>query len=216
MLEIKRFVFNNFGENTYLAIDKTTNEAALIDPGMISNNEKKLLNDYISLNDIKLTQIILTHAHLDHTFGADYARVTYNVPVKLHAHDIPLANTLPLQCMRFGLGNIMKESPRIDVLLKGGDTISIGKSQLHVLHTPGHSPGGICLYDKDDNLAFVGDSIFQGSIGRTDLEGGNYSTLINSLKIQILSLPDDTILYPGHGEPTTVGMEKKFNPFLNS
>lgn len=214
MLNITRFIFNNFGENTFLAVDEATGEAAVIDPGMLSEREKEAFSRYIEDNHVKLTQIILTHAHLDHCFGANYVRTKYGIPVKAHAADEPLAKVLHLQTRSFGMQQAVSEGVEFDVRLKENDIISIGESRLRVIHVPGHSPGGIALYDERDGLAFVGDSIFAGSIGRTDLEGGDYKTLIDSLKTKILTLPYKTVLIPGHGEATTVASEKKTNPFL--
>ncbi len=214
MLQIHQFVFNNFGENTYLAVDKATNEAAIIDPGMLYDEEKAAIDKYIVEHGIKLTQVILTHAHLDHCFGADFIKTKYGVPVKAHEADSPLAAALAGQGARFGMGNVLKNGLEFDVKLKDGDVINIGESRLEVIHVPGHSPGGIALYDKADNVAFVGDSIFAGSIGRTDLEGGDMATLVGALKNRILTLPDNTYLLPGHGEVTTVKDERARNPYL--
>lgn len=214
MLKVKQFVFNYFEENTYLAIDDTTSQAAIIDPGMLRDSEKKEFDSFVAENGITLTQIILTHAHLDHCFGADYVKSQYNIPVKAHSSDAPLAQSLVEQANRFGLSSRLTSGIEFDVHLADGDVIEIGQSSLKVIHVPGHSPGGIILYDKEDKLAFVGDSIFEGSVGRTDLAGGNHTQLITSLKNKVLSLPDDTVLLPGHGRPTTVLQEKRHNPFL--
>ena len=214
MLKVRQFVFSNFEENTYLVVDSETNKGALIDPGMLTPSERTVLDHFIEQNSIELTQIILTHAHLDHCFGADYVKTKYGVPVKAHSADIPLAQNLPFQAMRFGMGSWFKNGVTVDIPLRDGDIIEIGKSELSVLHVPGHSPGGIVLYDKADGIAFVGDSIFHGSIGRTDLEGGDFDTLVSAIKSKILTLPPDTILYSGHGEHTTVEKEAKSNPFL--
>lgn len=214
MLKIKQFVFNNFDENTYLAVDDATRKAALIDPGMLMESERKTIADFIEKNDLHLEQVILTHAHLDHCFGVGFVKDKYGVPVKGHEADAPLARIVHLQGQRFGMGYVIKKPVEFDVNLKDGDTITIGESSLDVIHVPGHSPGGIVLFDSHDRVAFVGDSIFRGSIGRTDLEGGNYATLINALKKKILSLPENTVLLSGHGDPTTVGDEIKYNPFL--
>lgn len=214
MLKIHRFIVNNFGENTYLAVDAETGNAAVIDPGMLHGNERSAFDKFIAENGIRLEQIILTHAHLDHCFGADYVRNRYNVPVKAHEGDAVIARSLPAQSRRFGMGDLIRQPLEFDVRLSDGDMIEIGNSRLKVIAVPGHSPGGIVLYDETDKLAFVGDSIFEGSIGRTDLEGGDFTTLINALKERVLTLPEDTVLLPGHGEPTTVGSERKHNPFL--
>lgn len=214
MLNITRFVVNNFSENTYLAVDKATQQGAIIDPGMLYDEERDAVSHFIKENGITLTQIILTHAHLDHCFGVDYVKTKFGVPVKGHKHDASLAAALSEQGRRFGMGNVLNHDITFDVELKDGDVIEIGESTLEVIHVPGHSAGGIVLYDREDGIAFVGDSIFRGSIGRTDLEGGNFETLINSLRTKVLSLPDETRLLPGHDATTTVGDEKQHNPFL--
>lgn len=214
MLQIHQFVFNNFEENTYIAVDKATGLAAIIDPGMLYDEEKSAIEKYITEHDIKLNQIILTHAHLDHCFGAEYVKSRFGVPVKAHEADASLAAGLAQQGARFGMGKVLKNGIVFDVTLRDGDTIDIGESKLDVIHVPGHSKGGIVLYDKADGVAFVGDSIFAGSIGRTDLEGGDHATLINALKTKVLTLPDNTYLLPGHGEVTTVRNEREHNPYL--
>ena len=214
MLKVKRFIFNNFEENTYIAFDSETKQGAIIDPGMLLGHERKAIDDFIAENGIKLNQIILTHAHLDHCFGVEYVKTHYGTPIKAHEKDAPLVSALNSQAMRFGMINLFQKGFDVDIKLNEGDEVKIGDSCLTVLHLPGHSPGGMVLYDKADKLAFVGDSIFESSIGRTDLEGGDYKTLINSLKTKVLTLPDDTILLSGHGEPTTVAREKKYNPYL--
>lgn len=214
MLQIHQFVFNNFEENTYIAVDKATGIAAIIDPGMLYDEEKSAIEKYITEHDIKLNQIILTHAHLDHCFGAEYVKSRFGVPVKAHEADAALAAGFAQQGARFGMGKVLKNGIEFDVTLHDGDIIDIGESKLDVIHVPGHSKGGIVLYDKADGVAFVGDSIFAGSIGRTDLEGGDHATLINALKTKVLTLPDNTYLLPGHGEVTTVRNEREHNPYL--
>ena len=214
MLKISQFIFNHFGENTFLAVDHATKEAAVIDPGMMNSEECKVFTDFISKNNIKLTQIILTHGHIDHCLGVGYVVDKYGVPVKGHEKDEFLLAGISEQARRFGMNKTEHKEITFDVKLKDGDIIKIGESRLLVIHVPGHSPGGIVLYDEADKIAFAGDSIFEGSIGRTDLEGGDFPTLIHSLKSKILSLPENTILLPGHGDPTTVKNEKDSNPFL--
>lgn len=214
MLNITRFTFNNFEENTFLAVDKDTKQCAVIDPGMLTSEEKLFFDNYIIENGLTLTQVILTHSHLDHCFGANYVKTRYGVPIKAHKDEEAAAANVHLQTMRFGMFNVMDRGVELDVKLKDGDRIELGNSCFTVLHVPGHSPGGIVLYDEVDGVAFVGDSIFQGSIGRTDLPGGDYATLIDSLKTKILNLPDKTVLLSGHGDPTTVANERASNPFL--
>lgn len=214
MLNIIRFTVNNFDENTYLAVDKSTLQAAVIDPGMLYGEERQAFDKYISDNDIKLTQIILTHAHLDHCFGAIYVKNKYDVPIKAHTDDDYLAKSIKEQAARFGMAGAVNDDMVFDVPIKEGDSIFIGQSVIKVIHVPGHSKGGIALYDEEDKVAFVGDSIFEGSIGRTDLPGGDLHTLLHSLNSKILTLPDDTVLLPGHGSETTVANEKQYNPYL--
>lgn len=214
MLQVKQFVFNHFDENTYLAVDTETRQAAVIDPGMLTGQERTAFENFIKDNNITLTQVILTHGHLDHCFGADFVRNRYGVPVKVHTADAPLAAHIHEQGKHFGLGKLVDHGVENTVTLKDGDVIEIGNSRLEVIHVPGHSPGGIALYDKADGLLFSGDSLFRGSIGRTDLEGGDHKTLLNSLRNRILTLPDDTLVLPGHGNFTRTGIEKSSNPYL--
>lgn len=214
MLIIERFIFSNFEENTYLVTDKATGQAAIIDPGMLYEEESQALDRYIREKNVQLTQIILTHAHLDHCFGAEYVKNKYGVPLKGHREEVPLLAQLPDQARRFGMGSLLRNGLQFDVTLTEDDVIELGESRLKVIHMPGHSRGGIALYDEEDKVAFVGDSIFRGSIGRTDLMGGDFDTLIKSIKDKIFTLPDDTILLSGHGDPTTVGEEKRLNPFF--
>ena len=216
MIKITRFIFNNFSENTFLLVDSATNMGAVVDPGMLTDEEKSFFEEYVKEKGIHLSQIILTHAHLDHCFGVDFVKNKYGVPVKGHHNDSILADVLHLQGSRFGMTEAIKNPVTFDVPLSEGDEIELGESKLKVIHVPGHTPGGIILYDAADGVAFVGDTIFLGSIGRTDLEGGDFGTLINSIKRKILTLPDETVLLPGHGEATTVGEEKKNNPFLTN
>lgn len=213
-MKITRFIFNNFEENTYLAVDSASGVAILIDPGMLYASENNAIDDFIKKNGIKLKSVILTHVHLDHFFGVRHLKDEYGVQIMAHEADLPLARIACEQAIRFGMPDVLKEPIEIDTLLHNDEVINVGKSFLQVKSVPGHSPGGIILYDKSDGVAFVGDSIFEGSIGRTDLPGGDYSTLINAIKKTILTLPEDTVLLPGHGDPTTVAREKAQNPFI--
>lgn len=212
-MKIVRLVTNYFEENTYIVIDESTKQAAVIDPGMLGSVQQKTFDDYIAGKELTITQILLTHAHLDHCFGTNYVRNRYNVPVKAATEDAPLAMSLPEQSARFGIKMDM-EPVIFDVNLSDGDIVEIGNGRLQVIATPGHSPGGVAFYDADDKSVFTGDSLFDGSIGRTDLEGGDHATLIESIKSKLLALPDDTVVLPGHGNHTTIGREKQSNPYL--
>ncbi len=214
MLKVKQFVFNPFGVNTFVISDSDTSEAMVIDPGMTSAHEQKLFDDYIAANNLRITQIVNTHLHLDHCFGDNYVRNKYGVKVAAHADDAPLGASLQRQAAQFGMMWPDNTPVSIDVPLKDGDKITLGAYTFTVLHVPGHSPGGIALYCPEGKLAIVGDSIFRGAIGRTDLPGGNHATLIASLKNKILTMPDDTDLLPGHDQFTTVAQEKAHNPFI--
>lgn len=213
MLRVKQFQFSMFGVNTYLAIDEATKETAVIDPAMTDPNEEKRFDVYVRDNGLKIIEIINTHLHLDHCFGENYVKDKYGVPVAAHLDDEPLAMNLDAQRAKFGLPP-MGEKLHIDVSLKDGDIIKIGNSELKVIHVPGHSPGGIALYYPEGNLLFSGDSLFKGSVGRTDLLGGNHAQLISSIKSKLMTLPEHTRVLPGHEGPTTIGDEKQYNPYL--
>lgn len=215
MLKIKQFAFNPFGESTYVVFDDSSREALVVDPGMTSPAEFSLFDNFIKDNNLKIIQIVNTHLHLDHCFGNNYVRDKYGVKTAAHIADAPLGANIGMQARSFGMmlpdGT---DTVEIDVPLKEGDTLAVGAYTFSVIHLPGHTPGGIALYCPEAKLAIVGDSIFRGSIGRTDLPGGDTATLISSLKNKILTLPDDTTLLPGHDSFTTVADEKKHNPYL--
>lgn len=213
MLKVNQFQFSIFGVNTYLAIDEATNEAAVIDPSMNDYEEEKLFSSYVESNNIRITQVINTHLHLDHCFGINYIRGKYDVKLKAHGNDAILGEIIDQQYQMFGM---RPKGYKIDIddILKDNDTIVIGESFLRVIATPGHTLGGIALYSKESKILFTGDTIFQGSIGRTDLPGGNHAQLIHSITSRIFSLPDDVKILPGHGPSTTVGSEKHHNPYI--
>ncbi len=214
MLQIKQFVFNPFGECTYIVWDEDSRDAIIVDPGMIAPAEANRLNDYIAEKKLNITGIVNTHMHLDHCFGANYVHSRYKAPVKAHAADAPLGRSIAAQAARFGIKGLPESGVEIDVPLTDGDTIALGKEAIEVIHVPGHSPGGIALYSPSGKFVLSGDSLFKGSIGRTDLEGGDQHTLVEAVRHRLLSLPDDTLVLPGHGPATTIGDEKTSNPFL--
>lgn len=213
MLTITRFQFNMFGENTYLLADEATSQAAVVDPGMFYPEEFKAFDKFISDHQLQLTQIINTHLHLDHCFGANYVSTHYGARLAAHDGDAVLGATIGEQSRRFGIREAQKPV-EIDIKLHQGDRVAIGSNTLTVLHVPGHSPGGIALYCEAQHFVLVGDSLFQGSVGRTDLPGGDHTTLIESIRRRLLTLPGDTTVLPGHGEPTTIAAELRSNPFL--
>lgn len=212
MLKVKQFVFNLFGESTYVISDEDSREAVVVDPGMAEPAELARFDKYVEGNHLHITGVVNTHLHLDHCFGANYVKDKYGVPVSANVEDAFLGNTLAEQALRFGMSP-SHDKVMIDAPLADGDTITIGKEQLEVIHTPGHSPGGICLYSPGGKFLIAGDTLFKGSVGRTDLPGGDASTLVSSLRDKLLKLPSDTLVLPGHGPSTTIGHEKATNPF---
>lgn len=213
-MEVAIFQFSLFGINTYVVYDDASHECAVIDPGMIDPEEEKAMTDFIERKSLKVVDIINTHLHIDHAVGVNFLHDRYKAPVLAHEADLPLGQRMQQQATMFGIGRKFSDVTVTDYL-SDGDTVSIGSGKLEVICVPGHSAGSIALYDKKDGFVIVGDALFRRSIGRTDLPGGDYATLISSLKNRLLSLPDDTVVYPGHGDPTTIGEERRLNPYLS-
>lgn len=213
MLKIHRFVFNPFDENTYVVYDTDTREAVVVDPGMLHPDEIRDFDRFIVENDLKLRHIVNTHLHLDHCFSDNYVKGRYGVDIAASADDAALGDSISQQAARFGL-RIDTGKVVIDKELRDGDVIKVGRHRLDVIKVPGHSPGGIAIYSAENKVVLVGDSLFEGSIGRTDLPGGDYVQLVASIKDKLMSLPSDTAVLPGHGEFTTIGKEKSFNPYI--
>ena len=212
-MEIAVFQFSLFGINTYLIFDEESKECIIIDPGMSLRREETAIENFIAEKGLKLTQIVNTHLHIDHAAGIPFLHEKYGAPVLSHADDEFLGIRIDQQARMFGL-DLDLGSISIDRYLNDGDEIKIGNNVLKVISVPGHSKGSIALYCEKDRFLISGDALFQGSIGRTDLPGGDYKELIDSIKSKLLTLPDNTVVYPGHGEPTTIGEEKRYNPFL--
>ena len=212
-MNIKIFTFNQFFENTFIISD-STNECIIIDPGCYDKNEKQILQDYILSNNLVPTRLINTHCHIDHILGNNFVSKTWDLELEIHHKDIDLLKNSKNIADLYGFVNY-ENSPITNKFLVEGDIIEFGKSKLEVLLTPGHAPGHISLYSKNENFIISGDVLFNNSIGRTDLPGGNYSTLIDTIKSKILCLDDSTVVYCGHGPSTTVGKERINNPFLN-
>lgn len=212
MLTIRRFTFNPFDEHTFLVYDGEKKEGIVIDPGMLYPWENETFDNFVEKAGVTLRGVINTHLHLDHCFGDNHVRQRYGVKVYAHRREAELGQRLSEQMERFGMREKV-EGVRIDEELQGEDIVEVGRYQFKVIEVPGHSPGGIMLYCEEEGVAFVGDTIFRGSIGRTDL-GGDYEELMKSIKREIFGLPEGTMLYPGHGERTTVGAEKVNNRFV--
>lgn len=213
-MNIKIFPTNFFSMNTYLIWDDT-HEAAIIDAGFYSIAEQNEFKRFVNEHELHPTLLLNTHLHLDHVFGNPFMLREYGLSTHAHQADEFLLQGLEQQCRMFGFQP--NESPvPIGCYINEGQTFTFGQTTLTTLHIPGHSPGSIVFYNEASNVAFVGDVLFQGSIGRTDLEGGDFNQLINGIQHKLLSLPDETIIYSGHGMPTTIGDEKQSNPYIVS
>ena len=211
MISIKAFIFGPFQENTYVLYDETK-ECIILDPGCYDANEKRELVDFIELQGLKPVKLINTHAHIDHMVGNSFVAGKFNLKLEMHEQDVVLLQAAPVYGQNWGIH--CEPSPDPDVLLNEGDEIHFGNSVLKVLFTPGHSPGSISLHSPGDNFVIAGDVLFYGSIGRTDLPGGDFDTLIKSIKEKLFPLGDTCKVYSGHGPVTTIGFERENNPFL--
>ena len=213
-MQIAIFQFSLFGINTYLVFDPDTKDCAIVDPGMSTPEEEKAIENFIAEKGLTLQHVINTHLHIDHVAGVPFLRKKYGAPILAHEADKFMGEKIQHQASAFGL-DMEIDGIEISEYLKDGDKIKIGNGVLEVIEVPGHSKGSIALYDPQGKWLISGDALFQGSIGRTDLPGGNYRELIDSLEEKLLSLPEDTVVFPGHGPSTTIGEEKRTNPFLS-
>ncbi|MBS1947360.1 MAG: MBL fold metallo-hydrolase [Bacteroidetes bacterium] len=210
MLTIKQFTFNPVQENTYVLYNDK--DACIIDPGCYFGNERSALKHFIEEQKLVPKLLLNTHCHLDHVFGNKFIYEEYGLRLHLHQSEEQVLKFAPEAGLRW---NMPFENYRGELIfLKEGDTIELDGDRLKVLFTPGHSPGSICFYCEAQKFIISGDVLFRMSIGRTDLPGGDFDTLISSINDQLFTLPDDVKVYAGHGEPTTIGFEKKNNPFL--
>ena len=209
-LQIKKFTVNNFGENAYVC--SSAGEAVIIDPGCQYEHERNAIVDWIESEKLTVVQLLLTHAHIDHVVDCAWFSAHYKMPFRLHIEDFPLIDEAPARGLQFGV----KVTPITEVVtdLTEEVTISFGDVTWEIFHCPGHSPGSVCFYDRPAGVVIGGDVLFQGSVGRTDLWKGSMPQLVNSIKSKLFVLPDDVIVFPGHGPETNIGVEKKYNPFL--
>lgn len=212
MITVKPFEVNYFSENTYLLYDET-GEAVLIDCGCLRPTEKQEVMDFIAENKLTLKRYLCTHLHLDHIFGNSFVYQTYGLKPEAHKADVESLPSPSEQAKLFGLPGRYEEVP-VEKYLIGNEIIRFGHSELRVISVPGHSPGSVAFYNDKNGFVIVGDALFAGSIGRTDLWGGNQDILVAAIKNKLLTLPDETIVYPGHGPETTVISEKQNNPYL--
>lgn len=211
MLNIKQFTFNPFSENTYLLYDDS-HHAVIIDPGCYERFEQAQLQAYIHQKALQPQALWLTHAHIDHVLGNQFVFDQWGLSPQMHEAEQTNLNRLPAYAPTFGFPPL--SSPAATHFIQPGALLHIGDYQLEVLFAPGHSAGSICFYHAAGGWLIGGDVLFRESIGRTDLPGGDYATLLASIRNELFTLPEDTIVYPGHGPATTIGYEKRNNPFL--
>ena len=211
MLHIKSFAFNPFSENTYIVFNENKN-AFIIDPGDFSEVENNILNQFIIDNELKVQNILLTHAHIDHVLGVQKAFDKYKVPILMHEMEKEILDRNPMDANRFGF--FFKPFEGEISYLNENEIISVDEDEFKILHVPGHSPGHIAFYSEAQKFIISGDVLFEGSIGRTDLYKGDAQELLKSIREKLFVLEDETKVYNGHGNPTTVGFEKSYNPFF--
>jgi hydroxyacylglutathione hydrolase len=188
--------------------DESTREAIVVDPG----DDLSEIQSILDRHQLRVTAIVITHAHIDHIGGAEKLRASTGAPVYMNENDRFLSGSLAMQAAWLGVAP--PKDPGIDVAARDGDIVSLAQSAFHILHTPGHTPGSISLWIPTEKKLVAGDTLFRDSIGRTDLPGGNFHQELASIRDKLWGLPDESVVIPGHGENTTIGREKEFNPFL--
>ena len=212
MIHVESFTFNPFAENSYVLYDEDTREAAIIDPGCYEPEEQEVLKNFIEEQGLKPTLLLNTHCHIDHVLGNWFVHKTWQLPLQIHETEAQVLRSVPTYAPMYGFSRYQPLEP--ELWLKEGQKIKLGNQQLEVLFVPGHAPGHVVFWQPEQKFCINGDCLFSGSIGRTDLPGGNHDTLIRSIREKLLTLPEDTTVYCGHGPSTTIGQEKKWNPFL--
>jgi glyoxylase-like metal-dependent hydrolase (beta-lactamase superfamily II) len=212
MLQIQSFIFSPIQENTYILYNELK-ECIIIDPGSYFDEEKDAMKTFIEQKQLVPKMLLNTHSHLDHVFGNKFIAETYNLTLQLHEKEKTVLEFAPVSGLKYNMpfDNYTGEL----IFIKEGDTIILGTDELEIFDTPGHSPGSIIFYCRKQNFVISGDVLFQRSIGRTDLPGGDHQTLLNSIIKKLMVLPDETKVYSGHGAVTTIGEERRHNPFLN-
>lgn len=212
MTEVKVFEFNPFAENTYVVYDET-GDCVIFDPGCYTLEEREALEGFVTANKLRPLRLINTHCHLDHIFGNTFVANTWGLGLEIHRDELPLLERFPQICKMYGIP-FAEESPPPARFIEAGEVIEFGNSRLEVLFTPGHSPASLSFYCREGTFVIAGDVLFFESIGRTDLPGGDFNTLLTSIRTQLFTLPDETLVYSGHGPATTIRHEKEYNPFL--
>ncbi|MCH7415151.1 MBL fold metallo-hydrolase [Belliella sp. R4-6] len=211
MLKLKYFTFNPFMENTYVLFDETK-EAIIFDPGCYEKNEREKLHDFILKEGLIVKYLINTHCHIDHVLGNAFVKRQYNVPLLIHQNEVMVLKSVSAYASNYGFPGY--EETEADQFIDESDEIKFGNTTLKIKFVPGHAPGHLVFYHEGSKLCIAGDTLFQGSIGRTDLPGGDHQTLLSAIKSEMFTLPNDMVIYPGHGPETTVEYEKENNPFV--
>ncbi|HKJ43296.1 MAG TPA: MBL fold metallo-hydrolase [Sunxiuqinia sp.] len=211
MIQIKKFTFNPIQENTYVLYDET-GECIIVDAGCYFDYEREELDKFIADNKLNPVKLVNTHCHFDHIIGINHCRATYKVPFYAHPEDNFLVERIVESGDRFGVSVEPVDPP--DHPLQEGKQVTFGDSTLEVIHVPGHAPGHVVLHHPDQQFLIAGDVLFYGSIGRTDLPKGSFEQLVENIKTKLFPLPDETVVYAGHGPETSIGFEKQSNPFL--
>jgi glyoxylase-like metal-dependent hydrolase (beta-lactamase superfamily II) len=211
MIKIKKFVFNTFMVNSYLLYDES-GESILVDAACYEPEEEEELSNFIAVNSLKLTRNLNTHCHIDHVLGNHYIEETYGIRPEYHKNSLPFFHTLKEIGSSFGF--TIDQIPDPERFLEDGETIQLGASPMKVLYTPGHAEGSVCFYCEEQQFVITGDVLFRDTIGRTDLPSGNFNELMNSIRNKLFTLPDETLVYPGHGPDTSIGYERENNPFI--
>lgn len=213
MIEVLKLTFNPFQENTYILFDETK-ECIIIDPGCYTSEEENHLRLVIAENELNPVRLISTHSHIDHILGNDFVYRTYGLKPEIHPLDLPTQQAVPSYAHVYGF-NGYKPSPEPVSFIDVKDPIRFGNSELEVRFVPGHAPGHVVLIAHEEKFVINGDCLFLGSIGRTDLPGGNLNTLLTNIQTELFTLPEDYKVYCGHGPETTIGYEKQSNPFFH-
>lgn len=210
MINIQSFTFNPFMENMYVLSDNTK-ECVIIDPGCYETHEQDELKSFLKSNELKVVKLLNTHCHIDHVFGNYFVKTEYNVPLYIHQEDQQTLDAVPAYAPTYGFPNY--QHTEVNGYIKEGEPITFGNSKLDVVFVPGHAPGHVAFYNLDQKFCIGGDVLFNGSIGRTDLPGGDYDMLINSIHTKLFLWNDDIEVHCGHGPSTTIGVERQSNPF---
>jgi len=211
MANIASFTFSPFQENTYVIYDETK-ECIIIDPGCYDSQERNILVNFIAENNLRPVRLVNTHCHIDHVFGNAFVAKKYNLKLEAHKGEEIVLAAAEIAAKMYGLK--LEHSPDIEVFLEEGETLRFGNTTFQILFTPGHSPASLSFFCREDKFVIAGDVLFRQSIGRTDLPGGNFDTLMKSIREKLLPLGDEVQVFSGHGESTTIGYERVNNPFL--